>query len=405
MPEDHRKRRRPVMSRGRRVTNLYVRPKSTNDIREGETYEVVYRDPEGRQRQKTLRSRTLHRAMAEAEEYRTQLRRGEIPESSRLTFEDAAAEFFAVSQSLVASGERSRRTVDLYRQRYAKHIHPVLGRRRIQDVRAEHIATIFARQRESGLAAWTVAGTQTIISAVLTFAQSRAYITSNPLDRVTRLERPRQAAERQARRLSDSEVRSLCEHATPSYSPVITLLAWTGLRVSEALGLTWNDIDLEGTELHVRHALDETTGALKRPKTTTSVRAVPLLPVVVSMLKEHRKSQLHQGLYSSERLVFTTATGKPMNRHNVRNQGIVPAATKAGLHGPGKATVTTHDLRRTFLSHLILGLGLDPVRVAKIAGHSNPSMTLNVYAEEFDKALHRDDLFARIEAAGLGAVR
>jgi hypothetical protein len=44
------------------------------------------------------------------------------------------------------------------------------------------------------------------------------------------------------------------------------------------------------------------------------------------------------------------------------------------------------------------------VRVARIAGHSNVSVTLNTYAEEFDKTMHRDDLLARIEKAGFGAV-
>jgi integrase len=82
----------------------------------------------------------------------------------------------------------------------------------------------------------------------------------------------------------------------------------------------------------------------------------------------------------------------------------VTAADNAGLHTDGAQTVTTHDLRRTYISHLILGLGLDPVRVAKIAGHSNVSVTLNTYAEEFDKAMHRDDLLARIERAGFGAL-
>lgn len=44
------------------------------------------------------------------------------------------------------------------------------------------------------------------------------------------------------------------------------------------------------------------------------------------------------------------------------------------------------------------------MRVAKIAGHSNVSVTLNTSAAEFDKALHRDDLMARIDKAGFGAV-
>jgi hypothetical protein len=64
----------------------------------------------------------------------------------------------------------------------------------------------------------------------------------------------------------------------------------------------------------------------------------------------------------------------------------------------------SRDLRRAFISHLILGLGLDPVRVSKIAGHANVSVTLNVCADEFDKAMHKDDLQARIAASGFGAV-
>ena len=96
--------------------------------------------------------------------------------------------------------------------------------------------------------------------------------------------------------------------------------------------------------------------------------------------------------------------GSRSNRHNVRNKGIGTAADKAGLHPDGSTKITTHDLRRTFISHLILGLGLDPVRVSKIAGHSNVSVTLNVYADEFDKAMHRDDLQARIAQSGFGSV-
>jgi integrase len=129
-----------------------------------------------------------------------------------------------------------------------------------------------------------------------------------------------------------------------------------------------------------------------------------VLPTLEQELRRHRKAQLARGLAGTDQLVFTTATGAPLDRHNVRNRGIKAAADKASLNPPGVTTVTTHDLRRTFISVLILGLNLDPVRVAKIAGHSNVSVTLNTYADEFDKAMHQDDLFARIEHAGVGAV-
>lgn len=403
MHTHHRKRRVPVIHRGQRVPNLYTRPKPPTDRREGDTYEVVFRDEIGKQRQKTLQARTVQRAVVEAEEYRSQVRRGEIVVSSRLTFTEVAEEFFALMETLVATGERSQRTLDLYRQRFKNHIEPTLGRRRVQDVRAEHIASIYATQRGSSLAAWTISGTHTIISGIVRFALTRGYIASNPLDRLAKIEKPRQVSEREARRLSEDEVRRLCASATDRYRPIITTIAWTGMRVSEALGLRWEDVDFQARELHVRGQLTEEK-TIKRPKTRAGGRAVPLLPVVEQTLREHRRKQLEQGVFGSDRLVFTTGKGKPLNRHNVRNKGIHAAAEKAGLHPEGATKITTHDLRRTFISHLILSLGLDPVRVAKIAGHAKSSMTLDTYSDEFDKALHRDDLFARIKKAGFGSV-
>jgi len=53
---------------------------------------------------------------------------------------------------------------------------------------------------------------------------------------------------------------------------------------------------------------------------------------------------------------------------------------------------------------LVIRLQIDPVQVEKIAGHANVSETLNTYAEEFDKAMHRDGLMQRIERAGFGDV-
>lgn len=152
----------------------------------------------------------------------------------------------------------------------------------------------------------------------------------NPLHRLDRIEKPKQISEREARRLTDKEVRALCAAATPGYRGIVTTLAWTGLRVSEALGLRWQDIDFENKEVRVRGQLDE-NGGLKKPKTKAGLRSIPLLPVLERELRLHRKRQLGRGLASPEDLVFTTLTGQPVNRHNVRNRGVLAAAEKAGL--------------------------------------------------------------------------
>ena len=212
-----------------------------------------------------------------------------------------------------------------------------------------------------------MAGTHTVISAIFTFAMSRSYMNSNPLDRLSKMEKPRQIAKHEPRRLSDEEVRALCASSTPAYQGVITTLAWTGLRVSEALGLRWQDVDFDAGEITVRHQLDE-RGQLKRPKTKAGQRTIPLVPVLAEELKRHRRQQFGRGFVAAERLIFLTASGKPVDRHNVLNQGIKVAAEKAGLNPPGATKVATHDLRRAFISHLILGLGLDPVQCLEDRG-------------------------------------
>jgi hypothetical protein len=103
MHKHDRKRRLPVVHRGKRVPNLYTRPKRPDDTAYGDTFEVVFRDDSGKQRQKTLAARSVQRAIEEAEEYRTQLRRGEVLPPSHITVDKVAGEYFDVLEGLVSS--------------------------------------------------------------------------------------------------------------------------------------------------------------------------------------------------------------------------------------------------------------------------------------------------------------
>jgi integrase len=96
-----------------------------------------------------------------------------------------------------------------------------------------------------------------------------------------------------------TEVRALGAAATERYRPVIMTLAWTGVRVSEALGLRWEDVDFEAREIRVRGQLDR-EGKYQRPKTKAGVRSMPLLPVLEAALREHRKNHLAVGIVAPE---------------------------------------------------------------------------------------------------------
>ena len=90
------------------------------------------------------------------------------------------------------------------------------------DIRAEQIGAIYAKQRKDGLASWTISGTNTILSAVFSFALSRGYIASNPLHRLDKIEKPKQVSEKEAHRLSEQEVQAICDAAIDTYRPIVT---------------------------------------------------------------------------------------------------------------------------------------------------------------------------------------
>ena len=181
---------------------------------------------------------------------------------------------------------------------------------------------------------------------------------------------------------------------------LVALVAFSGLRQMEALGLRWRDVDLQDGYLHVRHQLSR--GSAEKParlvplKTGAARRDIVLSPQLAGLLREHRRTQLSAGLYGPDRFVFCTATGTPINHRNA-TRSIKAAARKARLDAVG-----FHLLRHGFASYLIVELGLDVVQVSRQLGHARPSITLDTYTHLFDQARHADDIRAAMASSPLG---
>jgi integrase len=180
----------------------------------------------------------------------------------------------------------------------------------------------------------------------------------------------------EARVLDAKEIEELIACSLDTYKPVVSTLAYSGLRLSEALGLDWNEIDFEGGVIKVRHQLSRATRekpARRVPlKTDAAVREVVLLPQLAAVLKEHRKTLLAHRLYQADGYVFVTANGGPLYCRNVADRGVGKAAKNAGLNREGLPALTAHDLRHSFASHLIRA-GADVYSVSRQLGHARAS--------------------------------
>jgi integrase len=161
-----------------------------------------------------------------------------------------------------------------------------------------------------------------------------------------------------------------------------------GLRIGEALGLKWSDVDLTGGSLRVNRQLqrirrEEEKGEPGRldfsePK-NTSRRTVDLPKKAVAALKGHRKRQLEEklgagGSYQDSGLVFATAKGTPLDAQNVVNRHFKPLLKQEDL-----PLIRWHDPRHTCAT-LLLGRGVHPKLVQHLLGHASITMTLDRYS-------------------------
>ena len=202
----------------------------------------------------------------------------------------------------------------------------------------------------------------------------------------------RQAGDARARARRD---RPPARRTTATWRPLFALLVFTGARISEALALTWADVDLDAGIVRIRYQLD---GAreLVALKTPQAVRDVVLMPALGKLLREQRLASPPE-LSGPDAFVFRTAAGRPQRPNNAL-RAIQRAAERAGLEGNGRPKLRLHDCRHTFVS-LLLASGRDVVFVSRQVGHSSPAITLNVYSHLFDAARHAGETRAALEAS------
>lgn len=350
---------------------------------------------DGRARFRTLEAATLAEAQAQRELLQVAGRLGDLPLSPRSTFAEVAGRWLAAFEAKVAVGERRERTFDLYRSQLHRHLLPRLGRRRLSLITPDDVVAVARELRADGLSPWTVKRILGALSCVFTFALRRGYIATHPFHRLERDERPHPLRSDQ-RVLTRAELARLFAACPRRYRPLLLTGAYTGMRLSEVLGLSWDDVDFAAGVIHVRHQLARGRRGIPPhripPKTRASTREIPLLPQLAAVLRQHKRSC---PFANGSDYVFATSNGTPFLHHNISKRVLRLAAAAAALDGPGRR-VRFHDLRHTFASHLIIDIRLDVVQVSRILGHARTSMTLDTYTHLFEAARHGADVRAEL---------
>jgi len=201
------------------------------------------------------------------------------------------------------------------------------------------------------------------------------------------------------RYLDAAELVGLLAKCSETFRPVAATCAYAGLRISEALGLRWRDLDFKAGTLTVSGQLAP-DGSRRATKSAASAATVPLLPTLARELKAHRSRQAERSLRRVHRdaLVFQTARGKPQSRRNAL-RAVHAAGDAAGLNGDGREPVGLHDLRHS-LAAIALASGMSLPETAALVRHANPQVTATVYAGLTDH--DRERLGVKLVEAGFG---
>jgi integrase len=181
--------------------------------------------------------------------------------------------------------------------------------------------------------------------------------------------------EHTAKALGTQDLAAFLAACPDEWRTFFTFLTQTGLRISEALGLNWEEVEL-GTRPRVKVRYQFYEGQRTRLKTRYSRREVPLTQGMTASLLALRRHG-----FQPEAPVWANAVGNYYSSHNVRKRVLTPTATTVGLEWIG-----FHTFRHTCASLLFAG-GKSIKQVQEWLGHADPAFTMRTYVHLIDEGL------------------
>jgi len=335
----------------------------------------------------------LFRTLAEAREFKARIDSGGRPRRKQ-----TAATVAAYYETwLPAYRGRTRRGLEPSTRKeietsFRLHVLPALGSVRLRDLDAPTVRDWMVGLEADGRSANTVRKARSALGAMLATAVENGDVAANATLGVRHV--PARREQRPARRaLTAADVRAILDALPDDSSRLLfVVLASTGLRVSEALGLTWGRVHL-GDDPHVMVVEQLYKGARKRLKTASSVARVPLSAGVASWLGAVRPPDAEPTAP-----VFADAQGRPLTYDHLYRQVLRPALRRAGIATPqpdGRWDyhgVGFHAFRKACGS-LLLAHGRTVKQVQGWLRHAQLSTTLNAYITEVDAGLGGADVW------------
>jgi len=318
-------------------------------------------------------AKTQREALKALQRLRQQLEQGLPPAPERLTVAQYCEQWYEANAARLRPTTARR-----YQQLIAHQITPHLGRTRLSQLTPIAVEAWLRRLAQQQLAPRTLQQCRAVLRRILQDAVRDGLCARNAAALARPVPVPPPATSAWTPDEAQRFLRATSDHWL---WPLFALTLSLGLRQGEALGLAWEDVDLDAGLVVVRWQLQQVNGQWQRlpPKSQQSRRALPLPPLAVQALQRQRAQQQQwREAAGSEwrgnpwRLAFTTHLGTPLSARNV-TRAFHQLCQQAGV-----PRIRFHDLRHSTAT-LLLQAGVDLKTVSAILGHSQLSVTSDYY--------------------------
>ena len=344
---------------------------------DGPRFDVEWRLPDRTKRRKTFKSEREARVFEAS--IVTRAASGEVvdPRAGRVTLAIVYRSWLASRPDLSPKVRRG------YEDNWRSRIDPRFGSWHVSAIDHQSIQGWINEMSKSGLGPRTVRWVHSVLKMTLDYAIDEGQLLSrNPAAR-TKFPPLRPASHTY---LTTSEVTALAE-GCGSQGDVVLLLAYTGMRFGELVGLRVEDVDLRARRIRVRRSITQVGGKLLEgnPKSAAGRRSIPVPQRLVPILS-NRVSGRPQGAPA-----ITSPAGALLGLENWKRSTGWRAAILE-IHRP---KMRVHDLRHTYAS-LARRAGADLRLLQKTMGHASITVTAHVYADLYDDEL--DDVASALDA-------
>jgi integrase len=370
------------------MAGAYIRKRERKD---GVVYVAsvdLGRDPiTGKRRERSETFKTKREAKAALARWQTEIERGTFVDRSTQTVADLLRYWLETS----VKHNRSQNTYVNYRYHVNGHLIPALGHIQVQKLTVAQVQQFYADKIEGGAGRRTVELCHLCLHRALDMAVHLGVVGRNVTDAV---QAPKTSRE-ERRAWSREEVRRFLAVAREShYGPVWLLMATTGMRRGEVLGLRWQDIDLHAGTFSIRQQLQRVGGSLRTGpvKTRAGNRDLPIPglareALLIRQQKQAADREAFGRAWQDTGLVFTTRSGLPIEPRNlVRSFRRICDSNQIRV-------IKVHHLRHTTAS-LLKKLRVAPRDAQMILGHAHISTTMQIYTHVDQEA--RDDALASL---------